>query len=210
MTQEQLQDLAALRGNLDRIDDQILDLIEQRLAASADIAARKDAEGDRHLKIRPKRQVQILDRLKDRSDRAAPMLIEQVWREIMAHSLQAQAMTDLVLARPTIRNCWRRAFAPISARRHRFAGRRARHTPFVRRSQAKRSPSSRNPSRRPRASSGSLTYSSRKMAEMSLLRWVAYPPRMSRFRQNRRRRPKLINRNPIGRPGPGDRVRPSS
>ncbi|GAA4757154.1 hypothetical protein GCM10023264_26350 [Sphingomonas daechungensis] len=98
MTQEQLQDLAALRGNLDRIDDQILDLIEQRLAASADIAARKDAEGDRHLKIRPKRQVQILDRLKDRSDRAAPMLIEQVWREIMAHSLQAQAMTDLVLA----------------------------------------------------------------------------------------------------------------
>ena len=32
MTQEQLQDLAQLRGQLDRIDDQILDLIEERLA----------------------------------------------------------------------------------------------------------------------------------------------------------------------------------
>ena len=98
MTQEQLQDLAQLRGELDRIDDQILDLIERRLSASADIAARKDAEGDRHLKVRPKRQVHIVDRLKARSERAAPGLIEQVWREIMAHSLQAQALTELVLA----------------------------------------------------------------------------------------------------------------
>ena len=65
MTQEQLQDLAQLRGELDRIDDQILDLIEERLAASADIAARKDADGDRHLKVRPKRQVHILDRALD-------------------------------------------------------------------------------------------------------------------------------------------------
>ena len=33
VTQEQLQGLAALRAELDRIDDEILDLIERRLAA---------------------------------------------------------------------------------------------------------------------------------------------------------------------------------
>src|SRR5438067_3235670 len=98
VTKEQLQGLAALRAELDRIDDQILDLIERRLAASAEIAAQKDAEGDRHLKLRPRRQAQILERLKGRAERAAPELIEKVWREIMAHSLQAQASTELALA----------------------------------------------------------------------------------------------------------------
>ena len=39
MTKQQLQRLDALRAKLDRIDDEILHLIEQRLAASADIAA---------------------------------------------------------------------------------------------------------------------------------------------------------------------------
>lgn len=98
MTQEQLQGLAKLRAELDRIDDQILDLIERRLAASGEIAALKNAEGDRHLKLRPRRQAQILDRLKTRARRAAPELVDKVWREIMAHSLQSQAETQLVLA----------------------------------------------------------------------------------------------------------------
>lgn len=87
-----------LRAELDRIDDQILDLIERRLNASAEIAAAKDADGDRHLKLRPGRQAQILDRLKVKATRAAPELVDGVWREIMAHSLQAQAQTQLVLA----------------------------------------------------------------------------------------------------------------
>ena len=95
---EELQGLARLRVEIDRIDDQILDLIEERLAASTDIAARKNAEGDRYLKVRPRRQVRILQRLKQRSNRAQPGLIEQVWREIMAHCLQAQARLELVLA----------------------------------------------------------------------------------------------------------------
>jgi 3-deoxy-7-phosphoheptulonate synthase len=98
VTKEQLKGLAAMRAELDRIDDQMLDLIERRLAASAEIAAQKDAEGDRHLKLRPRRQAQILDRLKSRAERAGPELVEKVWREIMAHSLQAQAETELILA----------------------------------------------------------------------------------------------------------------
>jgi 3-deoxy-7-phosphoheptulonate synthase len=98
MTQEQIQGLAALRAGLDKIDDQILDLIERRLALSAEIAVTKDAEGDRRLKLRPRRQAEIVTRLKARANRAAPELVETVWREIMAHSLQCQARTELVLA----------------------------------------------------------------------------------------------------------------
>jgi 3-deoxy-7-phosphoheptulonate synthase len=97
VTQKQSQGLAELRAELDAIDDQILDLIDRRLAASGEIAARKNEEGDRHLKIRPKRQAQILERLKKRAKRAQPELINEVWRQVMAHSLQAQAETQLVL-----------------------------------------------------------------------------------------------------------------
>jgi 3-deoxy-7-phosphoheptulonate synthase len=98
VTKEQLLGLAALRAELDRIDDQILDLIDRRLAVSVEIAATKDAEGDRHLKVRPRRQAQIFQRLKAQAIHTAPELVESVWREIMAHSLQSQARTELVLA----------------------------------------------------------------------------------------------------------------
>ena len=81
LTKQQLQRLDALRAELDRIDDEILGLIEQRLAASADIANAKIAQGDRHLKVRPLRQAQILERLKARTSRAAPVLVEEVWRQ---------------------------------------------------------------------------------------------------------------------------------
>ena len=37
--------LQTLRAEIDRIDDSILELIEQRLAASAAVSASKDAEG---------------------------------------------------------------------------------------------------------------------------------------------------------------------
>jgi 3-deoxy-7-phosphoheptulonate synthase len=98
MTEQQMRRLTQLRSELDRIDDRLLDLIEQRLSASADIAAAKDGEGDQRLKLRPKRQAEILARLGERAERAKPELIANVWREVMAHSLQSQAETELVLA----------------------------------------------------------------------------------------------------------------
>ncbi len=98
MTQERLQGLDALRAEIDRIDDDILELIERRLAVSLDIAARKETARDLHLKVRPRRQREVLERLQGRARRAPPELVDQVWREIMAHSLQSQARTELVLA----------------------------------------------------------------------------------------------------------------
>jgi chorismate mutase len=98
VTQEQSNSLGQLRAELDIIDDAILDLIERRLAASLQVAAAKDAEGDGLLKLRPRRQAEILERLKGRARHAAPELVEEVWREIMAHSLQAQSPLEIVLA----------------------------------------------------------------------------------------------------------------
>jgi 3-deoxy-7-phosphoheptulonate synthase len=97
MTSSNAEALDALRAELDRLDDAMLDLIERRLEASGAIAALKDAEGDRRLKVRPRRQSMILERLQTRAGRAAPELVASVWRELMAHCLQAQARTELVL-----------------------------------------------------------------------------------------------------------------
>lgn len=98
MTNQPRTRLAELRADLDRIDDQILNLIEERLAASGAIAGAKDEEGDHRLKLRPRRQAEILARLAGRATSAAPELVLNVWREIMAHSLQTQARTEIVLA----------------------------------------------------------------------------------------------------------------
>ena len=99
MTREKSNSLGQLRAELDTIDDAILDLIERRFAVSLQVAAAKEAEGDRKLKLRPRRQAEILERLKRRAKNAAPQLIDEVWREIMAHSLQAQSPLEIVLAR---------------------------------------------------------------------------------------------------------------
>jgi len=96
--QDKNEGLGALRAELDRIDDEILALIERRLSVSTDVAARKNEAGDRHLKIRPRRQTEIVERLGGRSTLARPELIAAVWRDLMAHSLQAQARTELILA----------------------------------------------------------------------------------------------------------------
>lgn len=98
MSQEQSNSLGELRAELDTIDDAILDLIERRLEVSLQVAAAKEAKGDRQLKLRPRRQAEILERLKRRARHAAPQLVEEVWREIMAHSLQAQSPLEIVLA----------------------------------------------------------------------------------------------------------------
>jgi 3-deoxy-7-phosphoheptulonate synthase len=88
--------LQTLRREIDAIDDSILELIERRLAASAAVAASKDAEGDGRLKLRPRREAEVIGRLAARSQ-APHALIAQVWRTLMSHGLQAQARTEIVV-----------------------------------------------------------------------------------------------------------------
>lgn len=89
--------LEDLRAEIDRLDDALLDLIERRLAASLSIAARKESDSNRTLKFRPRRETEIIGRLIGRAERASPQLVTHVWRELMAHCLQAQVRTELVL-----------------------------------------------------------------------------------------------------------------
>ena len=59
--------LDGLRRDIDWIDDQILDLLEQRYAVVKRIAWAKTREGDQALAIRPEREASILDRLSARA-----------------------------------------------------------------------------------------------------------------------------------------------
>lgn len=88
--------LQSVRDRIDRIDDRILDLIEERLGLCTDIAGQKDAD-DRLLKLRPAREKHVLGRLTARARRTPPALVAQVWRGLMAHGLQAQVRTEFVL-----------------------------------------------------------------------------------------------------------------
>ena len=89
--------LARLRDQIDRLDEALLDLVEKRLAAAQTIAALKSANRDGHLKLRPRREQEIVARLAGRAALAPRPLVEALWRELMAYSLQAQVRTDLVL-----------------------------------------------------------------------------------------------------------------
>ncbi len=92
---DQSHNLAAHRQRLDSIDDQILALVQQRLDVCIAIAASKGkAPG---LKLRPARQAEVLSRLHRQAGRAPAAMVNDVWREIMAHCLQAQAPMALLL-----------------------------------------------------------------------------------------------------------------
>jgi chorismate mutase len=88
--------LDALRREVDALDDALLELVERRLDLSLKIANLKGKDEGR-LKLRPRREAGIVARLTARARIATPELIAQVWRELMSHSLQAQAHTELVL-----------------------------------------------------------------------------------------------------------------
>lgn len=89
--------LGALRAEIDRLDDALLDLIDQRLAASHAVARQKQATDDGRLKLRPRREAAIVERLAARAKLASPELVNHVWRELMSFSLQAQTRTEMVL-----------------------------------------------------------------------------------------------------------------
>lgn len=91
------QSLEALRCEIDRLDDRLLELVEQRLSASATIAALKEAESNRYLKLRPRREAMVIDRLVAKARLAAPALVTELWRALMAYGLQAQVETELML-----------------------------------------------------------------------------------------------------------------
>jgi 3-deoxy-7-phosphoheptulonate synthase len=92
MTETPLDDL---RAEIDLIDDQLLTLMERRSAVAAKLAGHKAVSGA--LKYRPRRQAEIIARLQDQADSLPAPAVRAIWRELMGHSLQTQARTELVL-----------------------------------------------------------------------------------------------------------------
>lgn len=87
--------LARLRGELDRIDDDILDLVERRLTLCRRIALSKGRNS--RLKLSPARQRAVVERLQARaSDHVAPA-VAHVWRELMAHGVQVQSAMRVLI-----------------------------------------------------------------------------------------------------------------
>ena len=89
--------LAALRREIDRLDDAMLALVEQRVAAAREIAELKRNEADSRLRLRPAREAAVVERLVASASTSPEKLVRQVWREIMACCLDLQVHTDLYM-----------------------------------------------------------------------------------------------------------------
>jgi 3-deoxy-7-phosphoheptulonate synthase len=97
MTNHENEALGRIRAEIDRLDDQILELIERRLAASAATATVKQLAGRNRLRFRPRRQAEVIERLKKRARHAPAPVVSTIWRELMGYGLQAQGETALIL-----------------------------------------------------------------------------------------------------------------
>ncbi len=89
------QSLSEIRAEIDRIDDALMDLVDERLRASRAIA---DAKGsDNHLKLRPARQAELVARLSARAPGVGVALLRQIWGALMAYGVHGQEPMELVL-----------------------------------------------------------------------------------------------------------------
>ena len=80
--------LESLRGEIDRIDSEIHDLLMRRTQVSRAIAK---AKGSGAPSFRPAREIQVLRRLLDRHEGPLPRaVLLRIWREILSDSLAQQ------------------------------------------------------------------------------------------------------------------------
>ncbi|MBV9883525.1 MAG: chorismate mutase [Sphingomonadaceae bacterium] len=93
-------DLETLRTEIDRIDAQLLELMEERLLCSGAVAAMKAKEEGDQLRLRPAREAQVIARLADRATRMPRASVTAIWRELMGINLQAQQATHIVIHCP--------------------------------------------------------------------------------------------------------------
>lgn len=89
--------LDAIRREIDLIDDQILDLLVRRFAATGRVRATKASDGSIAASpFRPAREAAMLRRLMGRNDAAVPPeLLVRLWRVILSASTQSQAPITL-------------------------------------------------------------------------------------------------------------------
>ena len=82
--------LAALRAEIDSLDDQILELFERRLAVAAQVGKAKDAPVGPHTKLRPDREQAVQARVLKQCEPENREAVEHLWREIVGWGLARQ------------------------------------------------------------------------------------------------------------------------
>jgi chorismate mutase len=98
MTHDDLDDLADLRREIDRIDSALLALMAERREISERIGARK---GDGANAFRPGREAAVLRRLVEEArDRLPTEALVRLWREIFACSIRAQGPFSIAVSSP--------------------------------------------------------------------------------------------------------------
>lgn len=93
--------LDVLRRDIDWIDDQILDLLEQRYAVVKRVAWAKNRDAEQALAIRPEREAAILERLSARAIHVPAEDVGQIWRSILSLSARHQRAYRIAVCGPT-------------------------------------------------------------------------------------------------------------
>lgn len=92
--------LAALRAEIDSIDDQILELFERRLSVAAQVGKAKDAPSGPHTKLRPDREQAVQARILKQCDPQNREAVEHLWREIVGWGLARQGRLQVQVWAP--------------------------------------------------------------------------------------------------------------
>ena len=82
--------LAALRHEIDQLDDEMLALFERRLAIAARVGKAKDAPDGPHVKLRPDREQAVLARVLERARPDNREAVGSLWRQIVGWGLARQ------------------------------------------------------------------------------------------------------------------------
>ena len=82
--------LAALRHEIDLLDDELLALFQRRLAIAARVGQAKDAPAGPHVKLRPDREQRVLDRVLAQAEPHNQEAVESLWRQIVGWGLARQ------------------------------------------------------------------------------------------------------------------------
>ena len=99
MTQKNKK-LEALRAEIDRLDDELLNVLEQRIAIVTDIAAAKKETGDGPV-FRPGREATVMRRLLEKHSSDLPdAVVSRIWREIISAVTRMQRPNSVAVTAP--------------------------------------------------------------------------------------------------------------
>lgn len=92
--------LEELRAEVDRLDTELLNVLERRVAIVKDIAAAKEDDGT-HLAFRPGREAQVLHRILDaHKSELSDAVVASIWREIISAVCRMQKPQSVSITAP--------------------------------------------------------------------------------------------------------------